>query len=443
MKSPVRVLLLSTYDLGHQPLGLASPAAWLAGEGHKVTCVDLSLDPLTGETILDSDAVCFYLPMHTATRLAIPVIERVASVNPKARISCYGLYAPLNEAFLRGLGVEAILGGEYEKALVEYLRAPGPTTVVSLDRLQFPVPDRAALPVLERYTHLRINGERRSAGYVEASRGCKHLCKHCPIVPVYQGTFRVVSRETVLEDIRRQVFAGARHITFGDPDFLNGPTHATRIIETLHSEFPDITYDATIKIEHLRKHRDLLPVLKDTGCLFVTSAVESVEDEILQHLDKGHTRADFISVVEDFKRVGLTMSPTFIPFTPWATRAGYQDLLQTLAALDMVASVSPVQLALRLLIPAGSLLLELSGVKAVLSSFEERALLHRWKHADPFMDQLAANVLNLVHREQKRNASRPAVFRKIWELASEERLPDNFSLIPRAAVPYLDEPWYC
>jgi radical SAM superfamily enzyme YgiQ (UPF0313 family) len=443
MRLPVRVLLLSTYDLGHQPLGLASPAAWLAGEGHTVRCIDLSLDPLTEETILDSDAVCFYLPMHTATRLAIPVIERVARVNSKARLCCYGLYAPLNEAFLRGLGVEAILGGEYEKALVEYLRAPGPTTVVPLDRLQFPVPDRAALPVLERYTHLRINGERRAAGYVEASRGCKHLCRHCPIVPVYHGTFRVVSRETVLEDIRRQVFAGARHITFGDPDFFNGPTHATRIVETLHSEFPNVTYDATIKIEHLRKHRDLLPVLRDTGCLFVTSAVESVDDEILQKLDKGHTRADFIAVVEEFKRVGLTMAPTFIPFTPWATRAGYLDLLRTLAALDMVASVSPVQLALRLLIPAGSLLLELSDIRTVLSGFEERSLLHRWKHSDPFMDQLAANVLNLVHSEQKRNAARPAVFRKIWELASEERLPDNFRLIPRAAVPYLDEPWYC
>ena len=109
---------------------------------------------------------------------------------------------------------------------------------ISLDRLQFLTPLRSGLPPLEEYAHLRINGTRKRAGYTEASRGCKHLCRHCPVVPVYQGAFRVVQPEVVLEDIRRQVAAGAEHITFGDPDFFNGPTHAMRIVEALHREFP-------------------------------------------------------------------------------------------------------------------------------------------------------------------------------------------------------------
>ena len=150
-----------------------------------------------------------------------------------------------------------------------------------------------------KYAHLLMPaGGYRVAGYTEASRGCKHLCRHCPIVPVYSGVFRIVPREIVLEDIRRQVEAGAEHIAFGDPDFFNGPAHALSIVEALHREFPRVSYDVIIKIEHLlRSPAENLEKLRDTGCLFVTSAVESLDDAVLTRLDKGHTRADFLAVV--------------------------------------------------------------------------------------------------------------------------------------------------
>ena len=125
------------------------------------------------------------------------------------------------------------------------------------------------------------DGTARVVGSTEATRGCKHLCRHCPIVPVYDGQFRVVPVDVVLADIRAQVAQGAMHVSFGDPDFFNGPTHARRIVEAFHREFPSVTYDAIIKVEHLLTHRELLPVLVETGCLFVTSAVESVDDDAL------------------------------------------------------------------------------------------------------------------------------------------------------------------
>src|SRR5262249_37835230 len=148
----------------------------------------------------------------------------------------------------------------------------------------------------------------------------KHRCRHCPIVPVYNGAFRIVQQDVVLEDIRNQVAAGAQHITFGDPDFFNGPGHAVAIVEALDKEFPALTYDVTIKIEHLLRHRALLPVLRGTGCAFVTSAVESLDDAVLGKLEKGHTKADFIEVLHLTREAGLPLSPTFIPFTPWTTR---------------------------------------------------------------------------------------------------------------------------
>src|SRR5580704_11703216 len=281
----MKVLLISTYELGRQPFGLASPAAWLVQRGHDVRCADLSIESLQPDVARDRDLIAFYLPMHTASRLAVQLIPKIRRMNPAAHLCCYGLYAPLNEAYLRTLGVGSILGGEFEAGLAALAGGASPGPLVSLDRLQFITPLRAGLPPLEEYAKLRVNGMRKRAGYTEASRGCKHLCRHCPVVPVYQGTFRVVQPEVVLEDIRRQVAAEAEHITFGDPDFFNGPTHAMRIVETLHSEFPRLTYDATIKIEHLLKQRDLMPRLKETGCLFVTSAVESVDDAVLEKLD--------------------------------------------------------------------------------------------------------------------------------------------------------------
>jgi hypothetical protein len=259
------------------------------------------------------------------------------------------------------------------------------------------------------------------------------------VVPVYQGAFRIVQPDVVLEDIRRQVASGAEHITFGDPDFFNGPTHAMRIVETLHQEFPGISYDATIKIEHLRKHRDLLPRLKETGCLFVTSAVELVDDAVLKKLEKGHTRADFIEVVSDFRSAGLTLAPTFIPFTPWTSRDSYRELLATLLELDLVENVSPIQLALRLLIPRGSRLLDLDEIQSVITGFDEPALLYRWKHPDAEVDRMAGQALQLAAQK----GSRREIFRKMWDLAAERPLPENFDLMPRVTIPYMDEPWYC
>jgi len=245
---PMNVVLISTYELGHQPFGLASPAAWLRAQGEEVTCLDLSREGFGEDAVRDAGLVAFYVPMHTATRLAAKLVERVQKINPQAHLCFYGLYAPVNEAYLRGLGVQSVIGGEFEGALARLAvslrekprneESPEAKETVSsfhgaIDRLNFLVPDRSGLPPLRKYAHVVMpGGGSRVAGYTEASRGCKHLCRHCPIVPVYNGVFRIVGREVVLEDIRRQVAAGAEHITFGDPDFFNGPAHARAIVES-------------------------------------------------------------------------------------------------------------------------------------------------------------------------------------------------------------------
>lgn len=444
----MKVLLVSTYELGRQPFGLASPAAWLRARGFQVACVDLACGVLPRATAEEADLAAFYLPMHTATRLALRVIQKVQALNPRIHLCCYGLYAPMNEAYLRELGVQTVLGGEFEQGLCDLAarlaggdKGTQREPLISLDRQAFLVPDRSGMPSFQRYAKLLANGEEKLVGSTEASRGCKHLCRHCPIVPVYNGLFRVVQRDVVLADIRQQVAAGAQHITFGDPDFFNAPGHAVTIVEALHAEHPGVTFDATIKIEHLLRHRDLLPVLKRTGCLFVTSAVESIEDAVLEKLAKGHTRADFIEAVRVMRDAALTLQPTFLTFTPWTSWQGYSELLQVLVDLDLVENVSPIQLAMRLLIPAGSRLLELPDIREIIRPFDATALSYQWRHSDPAIDQLCTQVQALIQREERRKATRTDIFQGIWELAHGSR-PD-FHPASRATIPYLNEPWYC
>ena len=438
----MNVLLVSTYDLGHQPFGLASPAAWLAREGHTVACADLAVGKISEAAVRGAGLIAFHLPMHTATRMAAPVIERVRELNPQARLACYGLYAPLNRELLEKLGVDCVIGGEFEPALVRMARGEA-APEMNLDRLEFAVPDRSGLAPLASYSHLRQNGRAVAAGYTEATRGCKHLCRHCPVVPVYQGQFRVVQQEIVLADIRQQVAAGAGHITFGDPDFFNGPTHAVRIVERMHAEFPALTYDATIKIEHLNKHRDLLPVLKATGCLFVTSAVESVDDRVLKLLEKNHTRRDFHAAAAAMQGAGLALHPTFIAFMPWTVRASYCDLLRDVAELGLVENTAPVQLALRLLVTQKSRLLELDDIRAVIGPFDSQALVYPWRHSDPEIDSLAARVFALVSERQNQNRSRAEIFAEVWEVAHESAMPASLRPREGAIACHMDEPWYC
>lgn len=473
----MNVLLISTYELGRQPFGLASPAAWLRSAGADIRCLDLSRDEFREDVIRAADFIAFYVPMHTATRLAVMLLEPVRKLNPRAHLCFYGLYAPMNEAYLRSLGVHSIIGGEFEQSLVAQASAcapcpsdasfapdsatresspkqslfPHPTLLhtISLSRQQFLLPDRSTLPALKEYAHLRMpDGAHRIAGYTEASRGCKHLCRHCPIVPVYRGVFRVVGEDVVLADVRQQVAAGAQHITFGDPDFFNGPRHAIGIVEALHREFPAVSYDVTIKIEHLLRHADLLPVLRDTGCAFVVTAAESVDDGILERLAKGHTRADFLAVVRRCREIGLPLQPTFVPFTPWTSLEGYCDLLRVLVEERLAAQVPAIQLAIRLLIPAGSLLMELEDVRRIAGPFDPAALVYPWRHPDTRVDTLAEEVQSIVERGEKMGRGREKIFRQIWEAANraagmDAPAPVEPSLMARAAVPYLTEPWYC
>jgi radical SAM superfamily enzyme YgiQ (UPF0313 family) len=453
----VRVLLISTYELGHQPLHVASPAAALRRAGHELRCLDLSVQQWEPGDLEWAQAVGFSVPMHTAMRLALDVGRRVRREHPWLPLCFYGLYATVGRDLVTDdLGARTI-AGEYEPALtawVDKLAASAtPTTAeppaIHLQRGTFELPARELLPGLESYARLAVDGEERMVGYVEASHGCVHTCRHCPVPIVYDGRIRIVQADTVLRDIDRLAAMGARHITFGDPDFLNGRRHSMAIVSALHERHPGLTFDCTTKVEHVLEHADVWAQMAAAGCLFVVCALESVNDETLERLDKGHTTADAISAIKLLREHGIETRPSFMPFTPWTTPRDVLDIIDFVAEHDLVANVDAVQYTIRLLVPEGSLLLKRDDLREHLGRYQAERLSYPWQSADPAADRLQGRLSALVqqstaaqeHPGQTFSRIRAAVRQAAGQTDCYE--PQAIDIGTTEARPRLTEPWFC
>ena len=436
----MRVLFVGCYELGHQPLQVAAPAGRLRADGHEVRAIDLSMQSWDPDLAAWADRVAISVPMHTAMRIARRVITLVREQRPDVPVCAFGLYAPM----LADLADRAI-AGETDAALAAWVAGDDDANVVFLDRDAAtpgaPLPARDLLPPLDRYAHLALGGEERPVAYVEASHGCAHRCRHCPVPVVYDGRIRIVAVEDVVADVAQQVAAGARHVTFGDPDFLNGVHHSLRVARAVHERFPDLTFDCTVKVEHILGHPDVWAEMAALGCLFVVSAFESTDDAVLERLDKGHTAADEAEAVELLRGHGIEIRPTWLPFTPWTTLADVQDLLRFVAEHDLVGNVDPVQYTIRLLIPRGSLLLDLPDLARRVGPYDADRGASPWAADDPSVDARQVALTALVEGEVAADASIDEAFAAVCVACGMDP-----GLVPAGSTegrPRLTEPWFC
>jgi len=469
LRDPGAIQVLSCYELGHQPLAVASALGFLERAGFRPAATDLAVDPLDRllERTADAgvDLVLISVPMHTALHIGVRAARRIRTVWPSTHLCFFGLYASLNaEHLLSSGGADSIVSGEVESSLVELAQAlehsrpleevgglwlPGRPARPHLARLDFPPPSRAGLPTLERYARLVQDGAEHRAAAIETSRGCLHHCRHCPIPPIYRGRFFVVPQSVVLADVRALVARGAQHLTFGDPDFLNGPRHALAVARAIHGEYPELTFDVTTKIEHILRHRNAFPALAEHGCVFVVSAVESLSDEVLRHLDKRHTRQDVLEAERVLASAGIPLRPSLLPFTPWSTLDDYLELLDWIETHDLLSAVDPVQLSIRLLVPPGSLLAHYPPMRPHLGPLVPEAFSHTWVHPDPRMDALQREVAEIAAAAARSGERTEVTFARVRD-AAERRAgrvravpPRSVAIPPRPIPPRLTEPWFC
>lgn len=444
----MRILLVSTYELGHQPLQLAMPAAALLAAGHEVRCVDVAVDPLDPTAFDWADRVAFSVPMHTAMRLALQVAETIRAGWPELPLCFYGLYAQVSRGHIVRSAADTVIAGEYEPGLLAWAGGQDSGSVIQLTRVRARLPARHLLPALDRYVRFAVAGEERLVGSVEASRGCSHRCRHCPVPVVYDGRVRAVDEATVVADVDQLVAAGARHVTFADPDFLNAPHHSRRVIAAIHQRHPHLTFDCTTKVEHILRHPEVWPELAEAGCAFVVSAFESTSDGILQHLQKGHTVAEASEAVVLLRHHGIEMRPSWLPFTPWTSINDLVDLVDFVVSHDLVLNVDPVQYTVRLLLPEGSLLLGSPAMTPHLGPYDPTRLGWTWSHPDPAIDQLQQELATLVEGRVGQEASMifgeiDALIRAKATTFSSAPPLGGASSGPEGERPRLTEPWFC
>ncbi len=431
-----RVLLISTYEQGHQPLGIAMPTAALLAAGHQVRAVDLAVESVSAERLnqlaADAELIGISTPMHTAARLGVRIARTLEDASDK--IVFYGLAANS----LRETGLGRALSGDTDLQLVALANGEQAPNVPIFDRQPRLVPDRTVLPPIDQYARYRdASGEAHLSGYVEATRGCAHRCTHCPLTPIYAGRLRINGAETVLSDIDQQAHEGAEHITFGDPDFFNAAEQAIDLLRASARRHPSMTYDATIKVEHLIEHAQLVPELSELGVTFIISAFESVDDHLLSVLDKGHSAADLDTVLESTRAADIAIRPTWLPFTPWTSAQHLLDLLQFVESRQLVDVTPPVQLGLRLLVPSDSPLAAPMKEMGSLVDYDQDGLTWNWRHEDPRMDALQSELASMAERQ--------ASFAQIKEVACRALGAEPWPDVPAPHVhrPGLTEDWFC
>ena len=430
----MRVLLVSTYELGHQPLHVASPAGRLLADGHEVRCLDLAVEHWDDERFAWAEKVAFSVPMHTAMRLAVPAVDRLRSELPELAVAFYGLYAGSGE---QNVSARRIVG-EYEDELSRWVggNVDGHQVRIDLGKKSFRKPARHLLPPLDRYAKLEIDGEHRLAGYVEASHGCRHRCRHCPIPAIYDGRYRVTGLETVMADVSQLVDLGARHVTFGDPDFLNAPRYALDVLREVSLGFPGLTFDLTVKVEHILEHSNVWEDVAALGVVFVVSAFETTNDRVLGLLDKGHTASDMSIATKIMQSAGIAVRPSWLAFTPWTEAADLADIMQFLADHDLLGSTDPVQMSIRLLLPEGSLLLDLAETQASIQGYDPKSLSYLWS-GDSRLEELQVRLAAIA---ESSGGTPWIALSEMWRLVKGAvPLPPE----PSHLAPRLTEAWFC
>ncbi len=458
----MRVLIISTYDLGTQPLIPSRIKSVLTGEGHRVKAVDLAVSALDADDLAQTEVVVFYIPMHTALSLAKELAETIRSERSDIPFCFFGLYAPA--AYGAGLlsPKDIAVAGDNFTILSSWLTSlqkngkehqisglhidlgsPQPTFSLPPDRSDF-------LP-LGNYVHYLEGDTSKIVATLETVAGCSHKCRHCPVPVIYGGRTRPTPREEILADAAQQIAQGASHIHFSDPDFFNRARYSLDIMAELKHLWPHLTFDATIKISHLLKYESLLPELKKYDCKLVIAALEQVNDRTLDYLAKGHTKADAHKAFRLLRQLDIEPRPSLLPFTPWTTGQDLVELLDFVAENDLAANIDPVQWSIRLLIPPGSLLLgkEVEMPPGVLEE-TKNSLSMSWHSPDPKLDELATKIGRLAEKiaaeptYEAYIAIRKLIFSELEIPFYETGVnPDVASKIPADQRPRLSENWFC
>jgi hopanoid C-3 methylase len=406
----VKILLVSTFEGGFQPMTVASATTPLLEAGYTVSVLDTYVEGIREEMFREPDLVAIAIPLFDALYPGIEIAQRVRQVNPTAHITFFGQYATINSTRLAGKYGDTCISGEWEEPLVglasylssgssDLISIPG---VVDIDQIvrgavihpyisrkHFRVPTRHLLPPLHKYPQLQVDklcGGKQIVGATETARGCHHKCLYCSVFASYEGRVLLVPEEIVLQDVRYLVDNGMTHLTFIDADFFNTKRHGIKILRKLHAEFPDLTYDFTTRVDHILENQETLKEMEDLGVQFITSALEFPSELVLDAVAKYTSLEQIEAAVKFLRGTSIKLNPTFIMFNPWIQLEDIAAFRVFVERNELDEIIDPVQYETRLHLYKGSPLLYSPAMKGV--ELVEHEFNYEWKHSDLRVDEL-------------------------------------------------------
>lgn len=403
-----KVLLVSNFEGGFQPMTVASAITPLVKAGFDVSVLDTYVDGIQEEMFDEPHMVAISIPLFDALFAGIEIAALVRKRNPRAHITFFGQYATINATRLAGKYSDTCVSGEWDVPLVALARhlsgdtqlmlpgivdsemaARGETVHPYISRDEIHLPTRDMLPPLHKYPQKQVEvllGHEAVVGSTEIARGCHHKCLYCSVYAAYDGKVNTLEESIVLEDVRNLVKGGMTHLTFVDADFFNTKHQGIKILRQLHAEFPELTYDFTLRVDHILENKEYLTEMAGLNVKFVTSALEFPTQEVLDAVAKYTSLEDVEEAVSFLRGTGIKLNPTFIMFNPWI---GLEDLAAFRAFVeknDLDNIIDPIQYETRLHLYKGSPLLQTASVQALDLTEEEFHV--DWKHPDPRVDEL-------------------------------------------------------
>ena len=428
----MKILLLSFYDLGKQPKIISELYKKLDNGSNQIDIIDYSIEE-KDLTLDNYDVLGIYASMHTASVLAEQYLRDRKLPN---KLFVFGLYANVfSEMFSDFQSIHSFDSDELESLLQVQLN-PNYS-------YKHTVPDRTILPSITDYSHIVDGSNNLIAGSVETTYGCKHECTHCPVPIEFKGMFKTFGTEKIITDVTNQVEEGAKHISFNDPDFFNGPKHALKILQLLNEKHPSITYDSTIKVEHILKYPDYFQELKNLNMLFVISAFETTNDHVLNILQKNHSFNDLNKAVELSLENKIDIRPTWMPFSPWTEQNDLISIIKLIENYKLRETVDPIQLTIKLLVPKNSLILKRPEMKEYLLDYDPSSFSYAWKYKFPNIDNIQNELFTYVLQHESENEYAQYLgLVDILESHTNETLLNSEKYSQRI-VPKLSETWFC
>ena len=428
----MKILLTSFYDLGKQPKIIAEIVDRYNSAEIDFDFFDFSVEDQNID-LENYDVLGIYAPMHTATILSIEYIKDKILPN---KMFTFGLYGSVLEDFNSSIRYIKDIESD-ELALFLEIN----------DDHQFSlknnIPNRQIFPDISNYAHLVDGSNNLIAGSVETTYGCKHSCTHCPVPISFNGTFKTYSLEKIISDVENQVNQGAKHISFNDPDFFNGPIHALKILESLNEKFPSITYDSTIKVEHILKYKKYFKELSSLNMVFVISAFETTNDLVLSILEKNHTSNDLNNSIEISQDFGIDIRPTWMPFSPWTELNDLSNIVNLIEKYKLRETVDPIQLTIKLLIPKHSLIIKKPEINKYLGNYEKNSLSFKWEYENNDVEKLQSSLFDFILNNSELNEHKQYLgMVNIIEKYTDTKLLTNSSYDFKN-VPKLSETWFC